>query len=163
MEELSTLASCGSDNTVRLWASVSGNLLHIIDLFKDDVTTLDFCISNNLLYCGSYDKTARSFCFNSLRYLDQVDYLCLVKLHSYFSCEHNFSKNEALEKLVSYMENYSEIYTLYNFDIISLLLCFDCEAPLRIALVKFGYPFVKKISDDPLNKFFLTNFINLFT
>jgi hypothetical protein len=74
-----------------------------------------------------------------------------MKLHKYFSCLENQYKEESLLDLITYMKYFEDIYVLYNFDLVNMLLCFEYTLPLERSLQEFGYPLTKMKNNDPLS------------
>ena len=152
IKKFTTLLSCSVDKTVRLWDYVGRTIVHVIEGFRDEVTDIAYCLQSSSLFCSSYDKTIKKFRFSPNEQLRSIDYISLMKLHKFFYCSDKYSKEETLIDLVNYMKHFSDIYVLYNFDLISLLISLDFSSVLGYALDHFGYPLMKKRAENPLNR-----------
>ena len=49
------------------------------------------------------------------------------------------------------MKYFEDIYVLYNFDLVNMLLSFSYTLPLEKCLEEFGYPLTKMKNNDPLS------------
>ena len=151
IQELNVLVSSGSDRTVRLWDHQVYSLVHVVNCSDSEIISLAYCMRSNTICCAAGKGDVHRVKMSAVARIEDLDHICLLKLRQFYLSGDDYSREQALMELVNHLKKFPDVFVLYNFDLITLLIFFEFKKPLFEALRTYGYPLVKNSAQDPLN------------